>query len=373
MEDFDKIASEIRSYQSPLDIDAEWKSLVLKKDNNLQKKKASKRNFILLICFLLITCFFVLWCYNVNLHYPQNEDHIISQKNKAEVENGIVDINENRPLKEIDTELDLKSTKSLTKTKAATEVTIRNSDSSLFENSIEKLDSIAQSKNHLIPEISQNKSAVEVAKEKHLSDIEEHKSKAKERIELVKIPTKKASNIRLETSEAFSLPDSKIINAIKNNDKNNFILFELFGQGGFYSFNYGRRIARQKIGETDIRVGLSLNPQKIYGQETGLSPFLVPVSINQSIHLATDHHLTIGLGSTLAYDKNALELSKYYLLGNIKLGYKFHSPGKRFFYTAELLSSHEFRNIFTSWMDRTSRLQRTQSFISGGVGIGYTF
>ncbi|MEM6802395.1 MAG: hypothetical protein AAF696_13385, partial [Bacteroidota bacterium] len=156
----------------------------------------------------------------------------------------------------------------------------------------------------------------------------------------------------------------------RNPYKENFVLLEFLGQGGFYSLNYGRLLKKSRLGGTELQMGISFNPKRFNGRETGMIPFLLPISLNQSLKIREEHYLRIGAGPTLVNDRLANEGNDFYLMGNLKLGYRYQKLQSPYFFQIGMLSIHSFSNIF---IKESNRFRPSESSLWGEIGIGYKF
>jgi len=191
---------------------------------------------------------------------------------------------------------------------------------------------------------------------------------------VAQLPTKQFPLIDKQTNTDLLLTTSPVPPKYKFRDGKNFVGLEILGQGGFYSLNYGRVLSRQRFGETDIQLGLSINPRKINGEPTNIYPLMSTLSVGQSFRLYKPHHLTLGLATIFASRTGLTEflLDEAYLIVTPKLGYKYRAPGSRISYKAEVIFYREYSNAS---IGETSSLSThlTKGPLWGGIGVGYNF
>jgi len=185
--------------------------------------------------------------------------------------------------------------------------------------------------------------------------------------EIAKIPAIQKS---IESNSlAFNLKDKPPYTfLLKEKYKKNFVLAELFGQGGYASINYGRVLLNSSFGQTFVQAGISIDPHKLgNGSEIDI-PLHVPISLNQTFAIKKQHTLLIGLGLTLAIDiiKNYPDNAAPFL--NAKLGYQYQKTNSNWFYKLEVLPYVEGGNII-----QRNNLSNNNWGLWGGVGIGWRF
>ncbi len=396
MEDFDKIKNKINTYHSPLDIEDEWKNLSVKRQNIHLKNKLKVRNILipLLMIVLFISLGYVTYIKNISSQkYQQNTyenssiSTIIDSKddkgvnNKGRVENTVEEIvlKTNKSNSDVQEKTIIKEdwiegnivlgTNYLNEKESRIGVTAQEKQTSKIE---------AINEEYFINKYVKSSQNKTVSENRQMSQVPENKSNKstlpslrKEESEIDLLPIKNILELSTSGFENLKVePINNNIEAILEEGKpirKNYLLFEILGQGSFYSINYGRIISTQNKRETDVRIGISLNPMEINGNETGAFPLLIPASINQSFAIKGKHNISLGTGLTFVNDKVVNEPNYFYLLGHLKLQYKYQS--NRVFYKVEVLSTHAFENIFTN----TNRFNVFESSIWGGVGIGYTF
>jgi len=150
----------------------------------------------------------------------------------------------------------------------------------------------------------------------------------------------------------------------------NYAALELLGQGGFYSLNYGRILRFRPKAKTYLQVGISYNPPDLSFVPEGTIPLLAPVSIYQSRQIRGAHHIDFGVCVTFMNDKLPEEPNDFYVLANPKLGYRNQKYGGRFFWKVEVLPIMEFGDIF---IVGANNFEVTNFDLWGGVGVGWHF
>jgi len=425
MENFDKLKSKLLKYESPLNIEEEWSDFSRKKENSSFRKKLRLRNTGLLIStiFLLSIGLIYIWNKDVTTEYPNESlgqlplsEQIDFAVKKDMPNDAILHQNNNEHPQSSHERESKKTNKSVVKQdlhKTTPTLVIAPSDIISIENNTRPIDTSSKISNSSNNKVNNSPSRTyqylsdqnSISKEGQYSNYENLQQNEfsstdaivkiqdeQAKIESKVVVSKTQDNAKvIESTAILCLPKLNLKSIAYSNDslnianlaniepikkrklpldRRNYISLEAFGQGGFYSFNYGRILARQSFGETRLRIGLSLNPKKINGVVTGAIPLLVPFSITQSFRVKTNHYIFAGLGSTFVNDKFENEPNYYFLFGNLKLGYKYQKPNNRFFIKAELLSFHSFDNIFTRG---ANQFEVQASAFWGGIGIGYIF
>lgn len=185
-----------------------------------------------------------------------------------------------------------------------------------------------------------------------------------------KLPLKASTLLSMSNTNKPLILKAEPASQVRISYNRNYALFELLGQGGFYSLNYGRIVRRGLRGETSAQIGISVNPKKFRGNQTGAIPLLLPFSLNQSIVVRPKHRLFTGIGLTLVNDRLIDEPNDFYFMGSLKLGYQYQNNKNRLFYKTEVLSSHAFGEMF---QQDAKPLKITDSWFWIGIGIGIKF
>jgi hypothetical protein len=151
-----------------------------------------------------------------------------------------------------------------------------------------------------------------------------------------------------------------LMNEVKAQDLNlsrNSIYFELFGNGGLYSFNYERSITSSFIG----RIGFASFASDLYGTKTRITDF--PLSVSY-ITGKNKSHFEAGGGLLLGVEKESdVSNTLVDLIGFI--GYRYQPAGKGFLFRIGLTP-------FFS-LDGNANYPDNGFMLSGGISLGYHF
>lgn len=412
MEELDKIKNKISKYHSPLSTQEEWNALLIKKDNISLQSKLKRRNLFLILSslgmlLLLGTCSYNSYYEQLGKTSPSLINDLIETKNEGKTILGnqeknhatsnkqeISDENEGVASNKISAQnvqgsSDLKesfqSEKILDDQKAATELNgssldkINDSSKVFKENkAIRDRKNLDERTGAILPAIRTEKT--EKAKTANSSE---------QNIALLPLIQSSLNHDRiLQAMPKAMVIDTK--NQISKTNKSNYLLLELLGQGAYYSMNYGKNILDSKLGRTEMQIGLSFAPLKLRKTEMPfrIKTFLVPISLNQSIPLNDQHHLSLGLGLTILANRdvddiNIMKLGQFnlsYVLHR-KFGYIYTPNNKRIFYKAELVlpyrsSERSSQEVFPCLICNSNEVTDLQNPIPDlwlSFGLGWRF
>jgi len=208
---------------------------------------------------------------------------------------------------------------------------------------------------------------------------EKFDKKSKETLNAIEklLPISKAVGLNTDLQHLSDVPLYTFL--LKEKYKKNFVLAELFGQGGYASINYGRVLFNRPFGQTFVQAGISIDPHKVSPDSQISVPLIIPISINQTFSLKKQHAITIGIGVNIAIDiiKNYPDNMVPFLNG--KLGYQFQKLDSNWFYKVEMLPFVESGNIIQQNINSsvinpgTGNPQTIKFGVWGGIGFGWRF
>lgn len=429
MGDFDNIKDKLLNYQSPIDIEEMWEELALKQENVTLKKELRIRNIIggvLGVGLLIVGGAWLVMSIITNLNHNTLEnihsnnnintptETNTNEKNDLEKtvhmdevskKEELIDTNEMQTLAEVSTmektttPEDISSTKK-TSNSAKINMNVKPSHQTLSTNTpINSFETINNSSDSNFNSTDKQKIMPENTQFLPLKiDTTENKAEDMPPIVSASMPqltpliqTNKqgatAATIQTLAAKSFLIDQQTNTNLLQTTSPvppkyklrggKNFVGLELLGQGGFYSLNYGRVLGRQRFGETDIQLGVSRNPRYVTGLPN-IHILMGSISIHQSFRIYRPHHLTIGLAAVFGHRTTDADTASnsYYNLGAIvpKIGYRYHAPGSRISYKAELIAHSNFSYVSIGEnMEIPPRIYPNKGNVWGGVGIAYHF
>ena len=157
---------------------------------------------------------------------------------------------------------------------------------------------------------------------------------------------------------------------IKEKYKKNFAMFELLGQSGYFSFNYGRVLLNKSFGQTFLQAGVSINPHNISPTSDVIVPLFVAISINQTFNLNKQHAIIIGAGINYNVDIQKNYINELEPAVITRLGYQYQRLKSDWFYKIEILPLVEYGNIIQQYINSN---YEKRFGVWGGVGVGRRF